>query len=110
MTAPAARPPPRGGARPHRGAGRRDRPARGAGGTRGARPAIQGTRLPLRDTRPGRVPFGEPQRADRARQETIVRPGVKGIPAMNPLPAPKALDQFFLDARARLLDLAAILD
>jgi two-component sensor histidine kinase len=29
---------------------------------------------------------------------------------MNPLPAPKALDQFFLDARARLLDLAAILD
>ncbi|MCX7700370.1 MAG: hypothetical protein N2039_05795 [Gemmataceae bacterium] len=27
-----------------------------------------------------------------------------------PLPAPKALDQFFLEARARLLDLAAILD
>jgi len=27
-----------------------------------------------------------------------------------PLPAAKALDQFFLDARARLLDLAAILD
>ncbi len=27
-----------------------------------------------------------------------------------PLPAPKALDQFFLDARCRLLDLAAILD
>ncbi len=29
---------------------------------------------------------------------------------LTPLPAPKALDQFFLDARARLLDLAAILD
>ena len=29
---------------------------------------------------------------------------------MNPLPAPKVLDQFFLEARARLLDLAAILD
>jgi len=29
---------------------------------------------------------------------------------MNPLPASKALDQFFLDARARLLDLAATLD
>lgn len=29
---------------------------------------------------------------------------------MTPLPAAKALDQFFLDARARLLDLAAILD
>jgi hypothetical protein len=29
---------------------------------------------------------------------------------MNPLPAPRALDQFFLDARCRLLDLAAILD
>ena len=29
---------------------------------------------------------------------------------MNPLPASKALDQFFLEARARLLDLAAILD
>lgn len=29
---------------------------------------------------------------------------------MNPLPATKTLDQFFLDARARLLDLAAILD
>ncbi len=27
-----------------------------------------------------------------------------------PMPAAKALDQFFLDARARLLDLAAILD
>jgi hypothetical protein len=29
---------------------------------------------------------------------------------MNPLPAPRALDQYFLEARARLLDLAAILD
>jgi hypothetical protein len=29
---------------------------------------------------------------------------------MTPLPASRALDQFFLEARARLLDLAAILD
>ena len=29
---------------------------------------------------------------------------------MTPLPASRALDQFFLDARCRLLDLAAILD
>ena len=29
---------------------------------------------------------------------------------MTPLPAPAALDLYFLDARARLLDLAAILD
>ena len=29
---------------------------------------------------------------------------------MNPLPAPRALDQYFLDARSRLLDLAAVLD
>jgi hypothetical protein len=29
---------------------------------------------------------------------------------MNPLPAARALDQYFLDARSRLLDLAAILD
>ena len=29
---------------------------------------------------------------------------------MSPLTAPKALEQFFLDARCRLLDLAAILD
>jgi hypothetical protein len=29
---------------------------------------------------------------------------------MTPLPAPRALDQFFLEARSRLLDLAAILD
>jgi len=29
---------------------------------------------------------------------------------MNPLPAARALDQYFLEARARLLDLAAILD
>ncbi len=29
---------------------------------------------------------------------------------MTPLPAGKALDSYFLDARARLLDLAAILD
>ena len=29
---------------------------------------------------------------------------------MNPLPAAKALDAFFLDARCRILDLAAILD
>jgi hypothetical protein len=29
---------------------------------------------------------------------------------MTPIPAPKALNDFFLDARCRLLDLAAILD
>jgi hypothetical protein len=29
---------------------------------------------------------------------------------MNPLPAARALDQFYLDARSRLLDLAATLD
>jgi hypothetical protein len=29
---------------------------------------------------------------------------------MNPLPAAKALDAFFFDARARILDLAAFLD
>jgi hypothetical protein len=29
---------------------------------------------------------------------------------MTPLPAARALDQFFLDARSKLLDLAAILD
>jgi hypothetical protein len=29
---------------------------------------------------------------------------------MTPLPASKALDQFFLEARCRLLDVAAILD
>jgi hypothetical protein len=29
---------------------------------------------------------------------------------MNPLPASRALDQYFLEARAKLLDLAAILD
>ncbi len=29
---------------------------------------------------------------------------------MKPLPAPVALDQFFLDARSRLLDIAATLD
>ena len=29
---------------------------------------------------------------------------------MNPLPAPKALGEYFLEARSKLLDLAAILD
>jgi len=29
---------------------------------------------------------------------------------MNPLPGPKALDTYFLEARSKLLDLAAILD
>ena len=29
---------------------------------------------------------------------------------MNPLPAPKALESFFLEARCKLLDVAAILD
>jgi hypothetical protein len=29
---------------------------------------------------------------------------------MNPLPAPRALDQYFLEARSKLLDLAAFLD
>jgi hypothetical protein len=33
-----------------------------------------------------------------------------GAPTISPLPARTALDTFFLDARARLLDLAAILD
>jgi len=31
-------------------------------------------------------------------------------PAIAPLPASRALDQFFLEARSKLLDLAAILD
>jgi hypothetical protein len=29
---------------------------------------------------------------------------------MNPLPAPRALDQYFLEARSKLLDLAAFID
>ncbi|HEV3435834.1 MAG TPA: hypothetical protein VG122_00650 [Gemmata sp.] len=29
---------------------------------------------------------------------------------MNPLPTPRALEQYFLEARCKLLDLAAILD
>jgi hypothetical protein len=29
---------------------------------------------------------------------------------MNPLPAPRAFEQYFLEARCKLLDLAAILD
>ena len=29
---------------------------------------------------------------------------------MNPLPAPRALEQYFFEARSKLLDLAAILD
>lgn len=29
---------------------------------------------------------------------------------MNPLPAPKALEQYFFEARSKLLDLAAMLD
>jgi hypothetical protein len=33
-----------------------------------------------------------------------------GATSLAPLPAATALDNFFLDARARLLDLAAILD
>jgi hypothetical protein len=32
------------------------------------------------------------------------------VTLMNPLPAPRALDQYFLEARSKLLDLAAILD
>ncbi len=32
------------------------------------------------------------------------------MPEMKPLPADKALDAYFLEARAKLLDLAAILD
>src|SRR5205823_7316784 len=35
--------------------------------------------------------------------------GVK-MTNLNPLPAAKALDAYFLDARARILDVAAILD
>jgi hypothetical protein len=33
-----------------------------------------------------------------------------GTTAVNPLPAPQALDTYFLEARAKLLDLAGILD
>jgi hypothetical protein len=33
-----------------------------------------------------------------------------GTTAVTPLPAPQALDAYFLEARAKLLDLAAILD
>lgn len=39
--------------------------------------------------------------------DTLTR---NGAPGLAPLPAAKALDTFFLDARCRILDLAAILD
>jgi hypothetical protein len=36
--------------------------------------------------------------------------GLHQVPSIPPLEAPRALDAYFLEARAKLLDLAAILD
>src|SRR5262249_44341320 len=89
------------------------------GGTRGpgAPPARDG--LPLRDARPGGVPLRQPERARQPGEQAAVPPGPCdrrvtppfGSPtAMTPIPAPQALDRYFLEARRKLPDLAAILD
>ena len=66
-------------------------------------------RVPLRDARPGGIPLGQPQRPGIARNETHLRRS-RPDNIMTPLTASKTLDQFFLEARCRLLDVAAILD
>src|SRR5206468_2317593 len=66
-------------------------------------------RFRLRDAGPGRFSFRQPEFSGILGSETNLRPSAPE-PAMSPLPAPKALDNFFLEARCRLLDLAAILD
>src|SRR5262249_37923219 len=107
----------RGRAGPRRGAGLRAGPFRRAGRARGAGAPTEGAWLPVRDARPGGVPLRQPERARHPGAEAPVcrrlsRSSSRGVggAAMTPLPAAKALDAYFLEARAKLLDLAAILD
>src|SRR5207244_9716926 len=54
----------------------------------------------------------EPESAREPRDAATVRPGRTGryTVTLTPLPAAEALDAYYLEARSKLLDLAAILD
>src|SRR5207245_10250621 len=73
----------------------------------------------LRRERPGEVPQRQPQRAGQPGVHTALFPDRTmspthyertGSATLNPLPATAALDAYFFEARAKLLDLAAFLD
>src|ERR1700740_328964 len=49
-------------------------------------------------------------RSPRVATRELSETGPRGSAPMNPLPAAKTLDAYFLEARSKLLDLAAILD
>src|SRR5262249_30633522 len=103
------RPPARGRARSRGGACRWSGASGGASCAREPGAATEGARLPLRHARPGRLPFGQSQRAGLARHQASLQIG-RTMNSLTPLPAPDALDAYFLEARSKLLDVAAILD
>ena len=85
----------------------------------GPGPAAQGTRLSLHHARPGRLPFGQFERTRKSRSQASLFPDLamtpndrprSPAPSLAPVPAAQALDTWFLEARSKLLDLAAIFD
>src|SRR5262245_51044913 len=102
---------------PHRGAGRassapgRSRRARRAGSS------FQGAGISFCHARPGRVSLRQPECPCAPGTQTPLRkPAMtthessRKSATLEPLAAAKALDAHFLEARCKLLDLAAILD
>ena len=87
-----------------------------AGGARRAGAAAEGTGLSFRDAGPGRLPLRQSEHAgEPGNQTTLLPQGAMSqdpsrTPTPTPLPAADALDVYFLEARSKLLDLAAILD
>src|SRR5262245_23907666 len=67
------------------------------------------TRLQIRHIGPRRLPQRQPEHPGQFRPPAIVHIHADGDD-MTPLAAKAALDAYFLEARAKLLDLAGILD
>src|SRR5207249_90627 len=63
-------------------------------------------RLPVRHARSGRIPQWQFEYIGQPRNQTAIYAG----DTMKPLAAQEALDRYFLEARSKLLDVAAILD
>src|SRR5262245_27221349 len=100
---------PRRRSRPDRSSVQRNRAARRTGHSQAIGEATPSTGFHIRDVGFGRLPFRQSEFTRRSGDSAPLRPG-ESVMTLQPLPAAKALDNYFLEARAKLLDLAAILD
>src|SRR5205823_8251851 len=95
----------------HRGACRGGLPVGRAGGSRSASQEASGAGISVYHARFGRISIRELEFSGivGGQEAVLISSQLEKAP-MNPLPANKALDNFFFEARSKLLDLAAFLD